>query len=401
MKEAHLDIENTGPLKGIKIVDLSSIVMGPYGSALLGDLGADVIKVENLGGDLIRLGGKSPTPRMGPIYMRLNRNKKSLELNLKKDSAKEAMLRLLKDADVFFTNVRGQGLKRLGLSYGDVKAVNPKIIYTHCTGFNSEGPYAGRQALDDIVQAASGLPGLLPLADGHPEMRYVPMLIGDKSAALHAVYATIAALFHRERTGEGQFVEVPLFESFVSFNLVETMYGNSFVPPLGSTVYPRSVERNRKPFKAKNGYVAIVPYSDTDFIKFFDLAGHPEIMEDPRYQTFTGRIENIDTLYGHIAEVALERTVEEWEELCAELNIPCMPVRSLDDITDDRHLKATDFFQKRQHPTEGEYIAIKHPVRFEKTPAVLRHDPPKLGQHNKELLSGLGYTDEQTEDMGS
>lgn len=391
--------QNNGPLKGIKIVDMSTVVMGPYATQILGDLGADIVKIENIGGDIMRYAGKSPTPLMGPVYMRCNRNKKSLELDLAKPSAKKAVNSLIKKADIFITNIRLSGLERLDYNYEKVKEINPNIIYVHCVGFGSDGPYGGRQAYDDLVQAASGVTELISQATGSPEPRYIPSIIADKTAALHAVYATIAGLFHRERSGEGQFIEVPMFESFVSFNMVENLYGPTFVPSQGPMVYPRSIEPNRKPFPTKDGFIGIVPYNDEHWFKLFELAGSKEVMDDPKFLTFKDRTENISQLYAKVGEVTKKKSTQEWVDLLEKAQIPYMPVQKMSEILKDDHLTKIGFFEQRKHPTEGTYISLKHPVKFSETPAVVLRDPPKVGQDNFEILSDLGYNEEQINEI--
>jgi crotonobetainyl-CoA:carnitine CoA-transferase CaiB-like acyl-CoA transferase len=385
-----------GALAGIKIIDMGSIVMGPYATQILADLGADVIKIENAGGDLMRYAGKSPTPLMGGVYMQCNRNKKSLELNLGDELSREALNKLIASADVLFTNVRLGGLKRLGYDYEGAKALNPNIIYVHGVGFASDGPYGGRPAYDDLVQAASGVSSLLQESGTCEEPRYLPSIVADKTTALHAAYAMLAALFHRERTGEGQFVEVPMLESFVSFMMVETLYGHSFVPPQGPMGYSRCVNPNRKPFPTKDGFIGMVPYKDEQWVGMFDMAGRPDLKADPRFSTFQNRTENIEALYGAVAEATKSKTTAEWVELLHEAQIPYMPVQSMYELLEDEHLTATGFFEKREHPTEGTYINVKHPVTFEKTPATgVYIDPPQIGQHNTEILTELGYSEGQ------
>ena len=390
----------SGILSGIRIVDMGSIVMGPYATQILADLGADVIKIENTGGDLMRYAGKSPTPLMGGVYMQCNRNKKSVELNLADELSREAVNKLIATADVFFTNIRLGGLERLGFDYESVKTIKSDIIYVHGVGYGSDGAYAGRPAYDDLVQAASGVGSLLQESGTCEEPRYLPSIIADKTTALHAAYAMLAALYHREKTGEGQFVEVAMLESFVSFMMVETLYGHSFVPPQGPMAYSRCVNPNRKPFQTKDGYLGIVPYKDEQWVGMFEMAGRPELGDDPRFATFQSRTENITALYGAVAEATKSKTTAEWVELLHEAQIPYMPVQSMYEVLEDEHLKSINFFEKREHPTEGTYINVKHPVTFEKTPATAVYiDPPQIGQHNAEVLAELGYSEEEIKAM--
>ncbi len=383
----------TGPLAGIKIIDMSSVVLGPFATLIFGDLGADVIKIESgqpgKSGDLMRYAGASPTGDLGPIFTSLNRNKKSVQLDAKNQDGKAAIMALLKDADIFFHNVRLGGMQRLGLDYDSVKAVNPNIIYVHCAGFGEAGPYAKRQAYDDLIQAASGFAHLNTLRDGS-EPAYAPSLVADKTVGLFATYATLAALFHRERTGEGQFVSVPMLESFTFFNMVENLYGETFLPGNGKVAYTRSVNANRKPYKTKDGFIALVPYSDEQWETFFRLGGRDGVFDDPRFSTYAARTENITDLYAIIGEVAVTKTTTEWLALLDDANIPAMRFNEMHEVLDDPHLKAVDFFSDREHPDAGPYRSMRHPVTFSASPASIRSDPPVLGRDTDTILAALG-----------
>ena len=385
--------KRTGPLAGVKIVDMSSVVLGPFATLIFGDLGADVIKIEagqkGKAGDMMRYAGASPTGDLGPIYTSLNRNKKSVQLDAKTEDGKAAILALLKDADVFFHNVRLAGMGRLGLDYESVKAVNPGIVYVHCAGFGAGGPYEKRQAYDDLIQGASGFAALNAMrSGGDPE--YAPSLVADKTVGLFATYATLAALFHKERIGEGQFVSVPMLESFTFFNMVENLYGETFLPGNGKLAYTRSVNANRKPYKTKDGYIGLVPYSDQQWELFFEMGGKTGVFEDPRFSTYSARTENITDLYAIIGEVALLKTTDEWLSLLDEANIPAMRYNQMSDVLADPHLAAVDFFQTREHPDAGAYRSMKHPVEFSATPAEIAIDPPRLGADTETVLASLG-----------
>lgn len=390
------DTARTGPLAGVKIVDMSSVVLGPLATLIFGDLGADVIKIEagqkGKAGDMMRYAGKSPTGDLGPIYTNLNRNKKSVQLDAKDPHGKKALLALLKDADVFFHNVRLGGMARLGLDYESVKAVNPSIVYVHCAGFGQGGPYEKRQAYDDLIQAASGFAHLSSLRDGS-EPAYAPSLVADKTVGLFATYATLAALYHRSKTGEGQFVSVPMLECFTFFNMVENLYGETFLPGNGKVAYTRSVNANRKPYKTLDGYIALVPYSDDQWEKFFEMGGRDGVFEDPRFSTYAARTENSLDLYGIIGEVAATKTTQEWLDLLGEANIPAMKFNQMVEVLDDEHLKAVGFFETRQHPDAGPYRSMTHPVAFSETPADVAIDPPKLGAHTETVLASLGLSE--------
>lgn len=384
-------------LGGIKVVDLTSVLFGPYASMILGDLGADVIKLEapgkkaGQGGDMFRYAGKSArTAGMGPLFHHFNRNKRSVVADLSTPEGRSVLSRLLGVGDIFITNVRMASLSKLGFDYAAARRLNPNIIYVHCSGYGSDGPYANLQAYDDLIQAAAGATDLLGRVDGNPTPRYQPSLIADKSSALFAAYATMAALFHRQRTGRGQFVEVPMFECYTYFNMTENLYGHTFVPPVGPIGYSRVFNPNRKPFKTQDGYLAILPYSDEQWDDFFELGGAPGMFtNNPRYATHAQRTEHIAEIYAKIEGIAATRSTDEWVRLLTERNVPCMKVRHLEEVIEDPHLVQTDFFQRRHHQSEGEYISLKHPVRFSETPATIRRDAPLLGEHTGEVLAEL------------
>jgi crotonobetainyl-CoA:carnitine CoA-transferase CaiB-like acyl-CoA transferase len=379
----------TGPLAGVKILDMSSVVLGPFATMIFGDLGAEVTKIEPGKGDLMRYAGKSPTGDLGPIYTNLNRNKASVQLDAKTELGKNALIAMIKDADVLFTNVRLAGMARLGLDYDAVKAINPSIVYVHCAGFGADGPYGERQAYDDLIQAASGFAHLNTLRDGSAPA-YAPSLVADKTVGLFATYATIAALFHRERTGHGQFVSVPMLEAFTFFNMVENLYGETFLPGNGKVAYTRSINANRKPYPTKDGHIALVPYSDEQWETFFKLGGKPGVFEDERFSTYAARTENIGALYALIEDVSATKTTQDWLDLLDEAQIPAMRFNKMADVLTDPHLEAVGFFQTRTHPQAGDYRSMKHPVKFSATPASVRTDPPTLGADTEAVLASLG-----------
>lgn len=390
---------NNGPLAGVRILDLSTVVLGPYATQLLGDMGADVVKVENGTGDIMRHAGPSPVEGMGAIYMGCNRNKRAMLLDLKSAEGLEAIRRLVKHSDVFFTNVRMDGLKRLGLGYDDLKALKPDIIYVHCAGYGADGPYAGKPAYDDLIQAGSGIADLFHVRDGGPP-QYMPALMADKVSGLHAAYATIAGLYAKAQTGKGQFIEAPMLESFTAFNLVENMYGHTYVPPLTQMAYTRSSSINRKPYRTQDGYIGIMPYSDKQWVTFFELGGRPEIMTaDPRFSTYNARTANIGALYELVGEVAATKTTDEWLALLGKADIPAARCATLQEVLEDPHLRATGFIHERQHPAGFPYLAMEHPVKFSETPASIRSDPPALGEHTAEILAELGFSDVEIERM--
>ena len=361
---------------------------------MLGDMGADVIKVEAPPtGDIARNMGYVRHAGMGGSFLNINRNKRSLALDLKQDAAKEALRRLIPTADVFVHNMRPQAIARLGFNYDAVAAVKPDIVYVGAYGFGQDGPYRARPAYDDAIQAGSGLASLFQLQGGEPQ--YVPSTIADKIVGLALSQAVAVALLHKERTGEGQFVEVPMFETVVSFNMVEHLNGGAYDPPIGEIGYQRVVTSERRPFPTKDGYVCILPYTDKQCLAFFSAVGRPELMEDPRFATYTARVHTIDDLYRFIASVTPDRTTAEWVGICQKAEIPSMPVVDIADLVDDEHLKEVGMFEKHHHSTEGDTILVRPPVKFSKTPASIRSQAPRFGEHGPELLRELGY-DEAT-----
>ena len=392
-----------GALDGIRVVDLTSVVLGAYATAMLGDMGADVIKVESpspkngQGGDIMRWAGDTPSGEasgLGPMFLTINRNKRSVLLDLKKQEARDALLKLIKTADVFAANVRYDGLKRLGLSYEDVKAVKPDIVYVIGTGYGEDGPYGGRPAYDDMIQAASGISSMMSEVDGDPRPRFFPTLIADKTTGLFMANAIVTALFHKERTGEGQFVEVPMMESMASFLLAEHLYGEVYDPPTGPIGYVRVTAPDRKPYKTADGYIAILPYSDQQWRDFFKLGGKPDLFEtDERFATYENRTRNIRDLYAMVEDVSVHKTTQEWERVLSANDIPHARVNRLADLRHDPHLAAVGLFEKRNHPHEGPYWSLNHPVNYSGSPASVRRDAPTLGEHTQEVMKEAGLSD--------
>ncbi len=403
-KPATLEREATGPLKGVRIVDLTSVVFGAYATQMLGDLGADVIKVEfpagrrGDGGDIMRWAGvpaDNPGAHgLGPIFMTINRNKRSILLDLREEKAKRALARLIETADAFTTSVRYEGMKRLGLDYEAVKAIKPDIVYVHGAGYGADGPYAGEPAYDDLVQSASGLADLLNRTDGRDEQRLIPSLIADKVSGLFMIQAVLAALFHRQKTGEGQFVEVPMLECVTSFNLAEHFFGHVYDPPTGQWGYPRVVNPTRAPFPTKDGYIGLLPYTDQQWVQFFDIAGWGDTLgKDPRFADYATRLKHVRELYGMVPEVTRTKTTDEWLALLKPLQIPVVKMNTLDDLPNDPHLQAVGFFQRYEHPDAGPYLGMKPPIKYSASPANVRRHPPKMGEHTEEILAEVSERD--------
>jgi crotonobetainyl-CoA:carnitine CoA-transferase CaiB-like acyl-CoA transferase len=382
-----------GPLSGIKVVDLTSVVMGPYATQIFGDMGADVIKVESPEGDIMRHMGAAQRPAMGPIHVAVNRNKKSLMLDLRQESARAALLRVVREADVFVHAMRPDAIERLDLGYDAIKAVRPDIVYCGAYGFGKAGPYALDPAYDDMIQGVCGLASINKHLAGEP--RFTPTIVGDKVAGLTIAYSVMAALFHRARTGEGQSLEVPMFETLVSFMMIEHMWERAFDPENGVAGYPRVMSQLRKPHRTSDGYVCILPYTDRNWRDFFELAKRPDLAADPRYASATSRSSNYETLYATLGEIMAGQSTEFWLTHCKPLSIPIAPVNSLEDLFTDPHLRAVGTFVKAEHPDLGAVTQVKSPVNFSRTPSEVRRLAPKLGEHSRAVLSEAGLSAEE------
>ena len=378
-------------LKGIKVVDLTTVVFGPYCTQILADLGAEVIKVETPGsGDVLRWAAKSAqTPGMSPAFFGFNHGKRSIALDLKQPDDHAVMRQLLAEADVFVANVRGKPLERLGLDYESVRAIRPDIIYVHCVGFGQDGPYADLQAYDDVIQAASGVTSLLPEVDGNPAPRFFPSLIADKVSGLHAGYAAIAALFHRERTGEGQLVEVPMYEAFTSFMLSEHLGGLTFDPPIGPGGYRRQLDPDRQPFPTADGHIVMVAYTYDAWDRIFALLDDPDFTKAPRFAGPQARAAAMPEMYRRIAELTPQFATADLLERCHAAQIPAQPVKDIAGVLADPHLNAVGLFRQREHPSEGPYHEITQPVRFGAMPAQERRTPPRLDQDGAAIRAEL------------
>lgn len=381
-----------GPLSGVRVIDLTTVLMGPFATQILGDYGADVIKVEPPGGgDGVRGVGPRRNAGMSAIFLHANRSKRSIVLDLKQSAGRDALLRLCAGADVLVCNVRPQAMARLGLSYEEVAAVNPRIIYVSTCGYGQRGPYAAKPAYDDLIQGAVGLPALSVLA-GSEQPRYAPSPLADRIVGLAAVNAVTAALYWRERSGEGQAIEVPMFETMAQFTLADHMCGRSYDPPEGPAGYARVLNEHRRPYRTRDGYLCVLLYNDKQWQTFFRLIGRAEVVEnDPRFSTIDKRTEHIRELYAMLAEILETRTTAEWRALLEAADMPVMPMYSIESLMDDPHLNAVGFLDVVEHPTEGRMHSIGVPSTWSKSqPRVTRH-APLLGEHGREVLREAGY----------
>ena len=380
-----------GPLDGIRIIDLTTILLGPFATQILGDMGADVIKVESPAGDSIRDVGPAPTQRMGSVFFGANRNKRGLVLDLKAAAGLQAMHALVRSADVFVHNMRPQAVQRLGLDYDALKLINPRIIFCGAYGFRQSGPYASKPAYDDIIQAASGMAHLQGAgADAAPQ--YITSSICDKITAQAVAHAVTLALFHRERHNEGQSVAVTMFENMTAFNMLEHLYGQTYIPPRTLTGYTRTLSKHRRPFRTLDGYIGVLPYSDRQWQSVFESAERSELMADERFKDLQSRHQNIDELYVILGELLSKRTTAQWLDDLDAGNVPAMAVLSGEDLIADEHLAAIGFWEEREIANIGTVRMPGIPMRFSASPGAIRRTPPQLGEHSVEVLSECGLS---------
>lgn len=377
-----------GPLDGLRVIECASIVLGPLATQYLADMGADVIKVEAPEGDLTRQIGPGTQPAMGALFLTCNRNKRSVVLDLKTETGRQRLAGLVATADVLVHSVRTEAAARLGLGYEQLAARDPGLVYCHVKGFGDGGTYSGSPAYDDVVQALSGLAALQTVVAGQP--RYVPTILADKVTALHAAYAIALALLHRERTGAGQRLDIAMFETMAAFNLVEHLWGTVFEPPLAPMGYPPVATASRRPFKTLDGYLCVLPYSDTDWLRFFAVIGRPEITEDPRFATFRGRQQNVKLVWDEIEAQVATRTGAAWRQLLSQADIPHAAVNTLEDLLTDPHLDSVGFWSALRQADGTRLRMPTSPLAMSATPASLRLPPPALGAHTEQVLAELG-----------
>lgn len=367
-------------LHGLRVVDLTAVVLGPYATQLLGGLGADVIKVEPPGGDIYRRVRPGRSETMGAGYLNLNRNKRSVTLDLKSDEGRAALADLLEEADVLVHNMRLPAAARLGLAYDDLSKRYPRLVYCAAPGFGSDGPYGDWPAYDDVIQAVSGLAALNTNDKGEP--RFLSTIVGDKVSGLHLALAVLAGAIHQRMTGKGCFIEAPMFESLVSFLMVEQLAGQSFQPPLGGIGYERLLSPYRRPYKTEDGFICVVPYSAGQWTRFLNHIGRQDLAEAEWVQDMVQRSERVGELYEIVAGVMPERTSAAWLKVLRELDVPCAPVQGLADLQGDAHLREVGFFADEQHPTEGDLTAMRSPFRVTGAQERVDSPAPNLGEHN-------------------
>lgn len=384
------------PLAGIRVLDLTSVLFGPYATQMLGDFGADVIKIEAPGGDPTRGIGPTRHTGMAAGFLGCNRNKRSVQLDLKRAPARAALWRLIDSADMFVHNIRPQKIARLGFTPDAVMAAKSDIVYGAFHGYLEEGPYAGRPAYDDVIQAESGIAAAFLARDGKPA--YVPSVIADKSAGLIAANGLLAALFQRLRTGTGVYMEIGMFESMVAYTLVEHQFGLTFSPPEGEAGYTRVISAERKPYPTQDGYICALPYTDQQWRSFWALAGDPEIADDPRYLTMAERTRNIDALYAQASDAIRQQTTAHWLKVLTQAEIPCGPINTFSELHDDPHLKQIDFFRAFEHPTEGALEVLDTGLRFNREPLPIRQHQPLLGEHSAAILREAGLSAHEIDD---
>lgn len=389
-----------GPLAEIKIIDLTTVLMGPYATQQLGDMGADIVKIESADGDVIRYASKGRSKGMSGLFLNNNRNKRSLVLDLKQKEGIKILLKLVGRSDVLISNMRPGAMRRLGLTYQEISQVNEKLVFVTCSGFGTGGPYEGRPAYDDIIQTMAGIPGLIARAYGE-EPKFVPSNFCDRVTGLKVVSSVVAALFHRERSGKGQAVNIPMFETMVEFLMSDHLGGHTFVPPMERTGYKRIVNRNRRPYRTKDGYLALMLYSDKQWAEFLAIIGKPDLLKQEAFATFSSRSENVVEVYNFISETLVDRTTAEWIDVLSESDLAHAPVKELEDLFDDEHLQAVEFFPELTHPSEGRIRTTAIPDQWSDSQPEFQSHAPLLGQHSREILLELGLSTDEVQALAA
>jgi crotonobetainyl-CoA:carnitine CoA-transferase CaiB-like acyl-CoA transferase len=376
-------------LNGIRIVDLTTTYLGPYATQFLGDMGADVIKVEPLEGDVGRSPRPSRAPDMGAGFLNTNRNKRSIAVDLRAPEGRELVGRLIAGADALVHNMRPQAAAKLGLAYEDARRINAQIVYCYAPGFGQNGPYAQEPAYDDIIQAMSGLAQLNADSTGAP--RFLPSIIADKVVGLHLAFAVTSGLVRRLKTAEGCAIEAPMFESMVAFLLVEHLAGRTFAPPLGTAGYERMLAKNRRPYQTRDGYIAIMPYTTQQWTRFLECVGRSDLLAADWVKDPVKRSANVDALYQIIADSAPAHTTAQWLTLLNERDIPCGKVNALDDLFGEPHLAAASLFEEIAHPSEGALTSVRSPFRVTGLDRKPDRPAPRVGEQTPAILKEAGY----------
>ena len=385
---------NTGPLAGVRVIDLSINVLGPLSTMVLGDMGADVVKIETPDGDPNRQNGPGRNANMAAMHLNMNRNKRSVTLNLKRPEAREVLLRLVAEADVFVHSMRPAAADRLGIGYEEISLRNPRIIYGYGCGYMPGSSRENDPAFDDVVQGEAGLADLMLQSVG--VARYLPTVIVDKFCGYMLASAIGMALYARESSGRGQLVRVPMLESIVAFNLQEHLWGAVFDPPLGSGIgYVRLLSEHRRPYVTRDGFICVLAVNDEQWKRLLPAIGRPELLDNGHFSTVEGRMKNIDEVYGVVSDQMKTQTTAHWREVLNAIDVPNGPVASFQDLLTDEYLNKTGFFQRYEHPTEGPMLTTAVPTQFSETPAGLHRPPPLLGEHNVEVLGAFGYSDRE------
>ena len=386
-------------LEGLSILDMTNVVMGPYATQILADLGADVIKIESPQGDTTRQIPPMRNADMGCLFLHLNRNKRSIVLDLKQRACVDALIELATQSDVLICNVRPAAMARLGISYEDLATRNPRLIWISLVGFGSDGPYAGRPAYEDLMQGLTGMPAMLVQA-GSEQPHYVPLSFNDRVVGLHAAISLLAAVHWRERSGRGQFIEVPMFETMTQFTVGDHMGGQTFDPPEGPMGYQRTLTKERRPYATKDGFICLVVYTDKHWRSFFEAVGQPDRFDtDPRVQSLRSRTTHAQDLYAELADWMRTHTTQEWLEVLRRADIPAAPMHTLETVVQDPHLNAVGMFEFVEHPTEGRIRQLRAPTRWSLTPPTVRRQAPALGEHTVEVLRGIGLSDDAVQEI--
>ena len=382
-----------GPLAGVRVIDLTNVIAGPYATMWLGDFGADVIKIESPDGDTTRQAGHARSEGMGSVFLTLGRAKRAVTLDLKVPEGRRVVLDLCRDADVFVHNMRPEPISRLGLSYADVAAVNPRLIHATLTGFDPAGPYGDRPAYDDMIQAMTGMVDAMARTTGSPA--YLPSVVIDKTVGLVLLSSILAALFRRERTGAGQAVMVPMFETATAFNLVEHLWDATFDPPVGPPGYVRVLSPHRRPYRSTDGWISALPYQDRHFTALFAAIDRPDLAADPRFRSIPARLTHIDAVCETLAGIIAQADSSVWLELFARIGVPAVAVSTLDELLEDPHLAAVGFFESVTHPSEGTLRQTRSPVQFNGTASAGARPAPRPAEHAIEVLREIGCDDRQ------